>query len=891
MGGARRDAVAPRPWVWAILYFPYGLSFGFPAIALGFRSSRAGVPVSVVAGVVGMTMLAAGWKFVWAPIGDYTLTRKRWYVLAIALTAAGLVALTTIPLSIGTAPALAALVLLTSVAATFVAFATEGLLVHNTPTAQRGRAAGWFQSGNQFGQTAGGGFGLWLLTHVPSPWMAGAALAAIAGACTLALRGLEDPPPAVVAGTSVAARAGEAWRHLVEVLRSRAGRIALLLAVLPIGTGAAQVLFGSLAPEWHASGDTVSLVLGLGGGAVIVAGCFAGGRLAERVAPPAAYAAACALGLVACVAMALSPRTAVAYAVTTLLYTFALGMTTAAFTVLVLAIVGRTAAATKLNLFFALNTLFSLGMLRAAGWAHDAHGADGTLYAEAVVGVAALAVFAAVAARVPGAVRARTAVAALGTLLVTAAARSAHAQPSAAAPASPPAPLSAEVRAFVSVDTPLFVLRHVRVIDGTGAPARADQSVVVDHGVVRAVGDAATTPVPDGARVFDLAGRSVLPGFVMMHEHMFYPSGGGSVYNEQAFSFPRLYLAGGVTTARTAGNMAGYADLELKAAIDGGRAAGPSLDATAPYLEGPGLPIYQVHALTGPDDARQTVAYWADRGATSFKAYIHITRAELKAATDEAHRRGFKITGHLCSVTFREAAALGIDNLEHGLAVASDFVSGKRPDECPPGGVAASVAALDVAGPPVQGLIRDLVARHVAVTSTLTVFETFTPGRPEAPPGALDAMLPEAREQYVRQWQLIARQPHSPYARIFPNEMQFELAFLRAGGLLLAGTDPTGYGGVVAGYANHRELELLVEAGLTPLEAIRVATLNGATYLGQTDRIGTVAAGKRADLVVVLGDPSTRIADVEHVETVFKGGVGYDAARLFASVRGQVGLH
>ena len=451
--------------------------------------------------------------------------------------------------------------------------------------------------------------------------------------------------------------------------------------------------------------------------------------------------------------------------------------------------------------------------------------------------------------------------------------------------------LAPDVRAFVSVDAPVFVLRHVRVIDGTGAPPRADQSVVVAGGIIRAVGDAATTPVPTGARVFDLAGRAVLPGLVMLHEHLFYPSGAGSVYNEQAFSFPRLYLAGGVTTARTAGNMAGYADLEIKAAIDAGRAVGPALDVTAPYLEGPGLPIYQVHALTGPDDARQTVAYWADRGATSFKAYTHITRAELRAATDEAHRRGLKITGHLCSVTFHEAAALGIDNLEHGLAVASDFTPDKRPDECPPNGVSAAIAALDVEAAPVQALIRELVARHVAVTSTLTVFETFTPGRPAAAPGALDAMLPEARDQYLRRRLQIATQQGSPWAAIFPKEMQFERDFFRAGGLLLAGTDPTGYGGVVAGYANQRELELLVEAGLTPLEAIRVATLNGATYLGRADRVGTVAAGKRADLLVVRGDPSTHIADVEQVETVFKAGLGFDAPRLFASVRGQVGLH
>ncbi len=452
---------------------------------------------------------------------------------------------------------------------------------------------------------------------------------------------------------------------------------------------------------------------------------------------------------------------------------------------------------------------------------------------------------------------------------------------------------SADVRPFVSVDAPVVAITHARVIDGTGAAPRDDQTLIIEGGVIRAVGDAARVAVPQGAAVIDATGRSVLPGLVMVHEHMFYPSGGGTVYNEQAFSFPRLYLAGGVTTARTAGNMAGYADFELRRAIDSGRTVGPALDVTAPYLNGPGLPIYQVHALTGPADATQMVAHWADRGATSFKAYMHIRRDELGAVVKEAHRRGLKVTGHLCSITFREAADIGIDNLEHGLMVASDFVKDKQPDACPAanGGVPASLMAVDVNGAEVRSLIRLLVAHHVALTSTLTVFETFTPGRPQAPAGALDAMRPEAREQYTRRWMQIAGQSSSPYTTLFPKEMQFELAFFRAGGLLLAGTDPTGYGGVVAGYAIARELELLVEAGLTPLEAIRVATLNGAQYLGRAARVGSIAAGKRADLLLVNGDPSSRIADIEKIETVFKDGVGYGSAKLFASVKGQVGLH
>lgn len=146
----------------------------------------------------------------------------------------------------------------------------------------------------------------------------------------------------------------------------------------------------------------ISAVLGLGGGLAIVVGCFAGGRLADRVSKPAAYTIACGLGLVACVVIALSPRTSTGYAASTLFYTFTLGMVTASFTGLVLSIIGDTAAATKINLFFALNTLFSLGMLRVAGWSHDVWSTNGMLFTEAFTGAAALALFAVLVRRVRG---------------------------------------------------------------------------------------------------------------------------------------------------------------------------------------------------------------------------------------------------------------------------------------------------------------------------------------------------------------------------------------------------------------------------------------------------------------------------------------------------------
>jgi len=344
-----------------------------------------------------------------------------------------------------------------------------------------------------------------------------------------------------------------------------------------------------------------------------------------------------------------------------------------------------------------------------------------------------------------------------------------------------------------------------------------------------------------------------------------------------------------VTSMRTGGNMNGYGDIGLARSIARGEKPGPWIDATAPYLEGPGLGLDQIHELTGPDDARRMVDFWADAGATSFKVYMHITRAELGAAVAEAHRRGLKVTGHLCSVTYREAASLGIDNLEHGFFVSTDFVPNKQPDVCPGQNTGlATIATLTPDSARVRDLIKFLVDHHVAITSTLTVFETFTPGRPM--PRGLDVLDPILREQFEQRYAATQRDTTRRFEAIFAHARALEVAFMRAGGLLLSGTDPTGGGGVVPGFSNQRELELLVESGLTPLEAIKVGTLNGATYLGRAKDVGSIAQGKQADLVVIDGDPSTNIADVEHVEMVFRDGIGYDPQKLIASVKGKVGL-
>ena len=418
---------------------------------------------------------------------------------------------------------------------------------------------------------------------------------------------------------------------------------------------------------------------------------------------------------------------------------------------------------------------------------------------------------------------------------------------------------------FISVDTPVFVLEHVRVIDGTGTPAKEDQAVVIANGKIQFIGPEESAQIPPGAQRMGRSGYTVIPGLVGMHNHLYY------------------------TAMRTTGSLEPYTDLKVKSRIDANLMPGPSIDATAPYLEGAPTRFAQMHELTGPDDAKRLVDYWVAEGMTSYKAYMNITREELGVAIQQAHAHKLKLTGHLCSVTWPEAVALGIDDLEHGpVFTDTEFVAAKKPDVCPASGGRSSWAKQDVDGAQVQEMIRNLVSHHVAVTSTLPVFEAGAPGRPALQPRTLDAMSAESAQSYLAARARVALD--SPMTALLRKEMDFEVAFVKAGGLLLAGPDPTGNGGVLPGFGDQREIELLVEAGFTPVEAIYIATENGALYPGQQDRIGTLASGKQADLVLIKGDPSKRIDEIENVETVFKAGIGYDSKKLIDSVRGQVGI-
>ncbi len=485
-------------------------------------------------------------------------------------------------------------------------------------------------------------------------------------------------------------------------------------------------------------------------------------------------------------------------------------------------------------------------------------------------------------------------------------AATAHAAPKDLAPIVLPKPVAPgkAVQRFVKVDAPVIALTHVRVIDGMGGPARTNQTIVIEHGKIAAIGNDGI-PIPAGAKQLDLSGHTVFPGLVGMHDHLFYIARpnlgvqGGKLHSdpplivpEMTFSAPRLYLANGVTTLRTTGSVEPYTDINLKHEIDAGELPGPHLDVTGPYLEGSNSPFIQMHFLHGPDDAKQTVAFWAKQGVTSFKAYMNITRAELKAAVDEAHELGLKVTGHLCAVTYRQAAAIGIDDLEHGFFVNTENDPGKKPDTCTESDGLDTLYAMDPDGSDAKSLIADLVAHHVAVTSTLPVFEQMVPNHSPLWAQAMASLSPQAKHDYMLLRERTNAMPadHAKKrALTFQHGEAMEHKFVAAGGLLLAGPDPTGNGGVVPGFGDLREVELLVEEGFTPEQAIHIASYNGALYLGLQGRIGSIAVGKDADLVVVKGDPSRRIDDIQNVETVFKDGIGYDTQALLESVEGRYG--
>ena len=447
-------------------------------------------------------------------------------------------------------------------------------------------------------------------------------------------------------------------------------------------------------------------------------------------------------------------------------------------------------------------------------------------------------------------------------------------------------------RWFIHTDEPIIALVGGDIIDGTGSDVLRDQTILIQDKKIAAIGNVDEISIPESAEMIDCRGKTIIPGLVMLHEHMFYSTPFKDKFSlgQMSWTFPRLYLAGGATTIRTAGSINPTADLNVKRMIEKGEMPGPDMDVTGPFINsGDGVSI-SFPQLVGENAATRMVDFWADQGCTSFKAYMQITRDDLQQIVDAAHARGLKVTGHLCSVPYKVAVDIGIDCFEHGFYMASDFDPLHKEDWCDPFGMSRALRAQPVESQKMKDLMQYLVDHGTAVTSTLPVMEPLRDDAMIAGGGfeALDEHYQlKIQKEYERRRQI----PSAFDMTYFNKQRSWEKQFFDMGGLLVAGTDPTGDGTVIAGYANQHVPELFVEGGFSVEEAIRVCTLHGAIYLERDDVIGSIEVGKRADLVVIDGDLTADIRNMRRMQYVFKNGVGYDSKKLFESVRGVVGTN
>ncbi len=450
--------------------------------------------------------------------------------------------------------------------------------------------------------------------------------------------------------------------------------------------------------------------------------------------------------------------------------------------------------------------------------------------------------------------------------------------------------LSDEVQSYLGVSAPVVALENVLLFDGTGGPAQAGRTILIRGNRIAAVGASGSVEIPADAERLDLAGHSVMPGMVGLHDHLYYYQNAPRVTQMQ-YSGPRLYLGAGVTTVRTTGSMSPYQDIALKGAIERGETPGPRIVITAPYVISPGpderLRDLGMYVIRDEESARRYVRYWAAEGAEWVKVYTQISREALGTIIDEAHRQGIKVMGHLCSVSFREATALGIDNLEHGLWANSDFNPVREPDRCSPNH-ARAIAELDPDDPAVDETIRQMVEAGTAMTSTVAVAEQATPLVPELSERDREAMPDHIVATEMERRKMFESGELGWMEDLFRNLLAFELKFVEAGGLMAAGVDPAW--GALPGYGDQRNFEILVGAGFDPSVAVQIVSANGAKVIGRDDDLGTVAAGKLADLLVIEGDIGRSASDIRNVRLVFRDGLGYDAKKLTDAVKGLVGM-
>src|SRR5580704_10371237 len=411
-----------------------------------------------------------------------------------------------------------------------------------------------------------------------------------------------------------------------------------------------------------------------------------------------------------------------------------------------------------------------------------------------------------------------------------------------------------------------LALVGVTLIDGTGQPAVADAAVVIKNGRIVAVGPRAQVKIPQGATIVDEHGKTILPGLWDMHAHF-----------EQVEWGP-IYLAAGATTVRDCGNEFEFITA-VRDAVASGHGLGPRL-LLAGIVDGTGPSAIGVERVDTPEQAKMWTDKYHDAGFQQMKIYSSVQLEEVKDVAEEAHRLGMTVTGHVpIGLNAYQTIEAGQDQINH-IPYIVDIMVPTLPADASRLDHANAAANLDLNSPAAQKAIAFLVQHGTVVDPTLALFEFFSASTAKPAASIEPGVLKVAPELQAI---LADVGPPSPQAeireKVFAKELAVVGALHKAGVPIVAGTDQT-----VPGHSLHREIELYVQAGFTPMEAIQAATIVPARVMGLDKEVGTVEAGKRADVIILDGNPLESIHNIRKVEFVITNGVMYNSAELWRSV-------
>jgi imidazolonepropionase-like amidohydrolase len=399
-----------------------------------------------------------------------------------------------------------------------------------------------------------------------------------------------------------------------------------------------------------------------------------------------------------------------------------------------------------------------------------------------------------------------------------------------------------------------------QLIDGRGGPPVKDAVVVIEGDRILAAGPRGTTAVPPGATVFDTSGQSILPGLWDMHAHL------------QQVEQGAVYLAAGVTTVRDLGNILEFIT-GVRDAIEAGTGLGPRVLVSG-IVDGEGPAAIGTVRIASRADIRPVIDRLVAAGCVEVKIYSSMSPALVRPIAAEAHRRGLRVTGHIPSgMTAVEAIEAGYDGVNHIHSLFSSLLPSAEMRKLSMGERQRRVAAVDLTSPAARKLIDLIARRKIVIDDTIALLELLSHTNEQNrinEPGLGKLPAPLRFEWGV------APALAEPSGAAFAKFLELVGALHRRGVRLVAGSDIA-----VPGHSVHRELELYVRAGFTPMEAIQAATIVPARVMRLDKQLGTVERGKRADLVVVAGDPLADISAIRKVVRVITRGRTYDPAALW----------